>query len=298
MRSFVAAIFVVVGGLLVAASVPVAWAHSIVTDADRFVDATRPLSQDPGVQRAVASVVSQELTGALEQVDLTPVQLPPALRRLAQSPDGAVARLITRTVQAYVTTPGFRDLWPTLVRSAHDSLVASLTLGSARTVTVDLAPVVAQIRSQLVTAGLPAIVAAAVPTGAVQIGVSRVGALASLRDYTATLDPASVLLPVSGALVLLLGLAVARRRLWALAGATLVVAAGLGAVFVAIRVAKPYAVRDLVPALLPASSRAAVYDAVTSDLRVWLFYAVLGTGAVLTLTVVLMALARARRLAA
>ena len=296
MRSALAALLVVLGGLLVAAAVPAAWAHSMITDTNRFVDATRSLADDPGVQDAVAGVVAPAVSEQLRQSGLVASSLPPALRRLGPSVEQAVQVLVRRTVEGYVRGPGFRDLWPTMVRTGHESLVATLTVGSARTVTVDATPVVAQVQSQLAAAGLP-LRGGAAPSPSVRLEVSPGGTLASLREPVGLLDPASVLLPVGGGLVLLLGLAVARRRLPALAGAAVAVAAGLGLVFLAVRLARPRAVASFAPDVLPESSRRAVYDAVTADLSLWLVYALVGCGVVVALVVVLLAVGRARRIA-
>lgn len=296
MRSFVAALLVVLAGLCVAAAVPVVWAHTMLTDTDRFVEATAPLAEDPEVQDAVVLLVTARAKEQLGTDELA-ARLPPALRRLGANAGQALDRLIEQTVRRYVTSPQFADLWPELVRSAHEAMATTLEVdgADAGAVTVDLTPVVREVQAQLTAAGVPLV--DQVEVQSVRVPVTQASSLEPLRPYVGWLDPASVLLPVAGAFLLLLGLALSRNRSRSLALAALSCAAGVGLGFLGLRTAKPYAVDQLAPALLPPATRAAAYQAATADLRTWLLFTLAGAGATLALVVLVAALGRARRLA-
>ncbi|ARF73667.1 hypothetical protein ACPEIF_08805 [Streptomyces sp. NPDC012600] len=243
-----------------------AWVDLEIDDTDRYVAAVSPLSSDPAVRSTVADLVTDE---AMRQIDLGPLQ-------------DTVRDFLHETVRSFTTTETFRTAWDTANRTAHQAVTAALDGDSGEEVTIDLGPVIDQVKQDLVRQGVP--FADQIPVQRTEITVIGADRADALRDSFHWLRYCSIWPAVATLvlLVLVVGIATVRGGLRAALTATTAVGAGfvLGAIVLRVLVAVG---RGRVLDEVPGSDRdaaAAVVDALTASLRttVWV---VLVVGAVL-----------------
>ncbi|MFJ2432825.1 hypothetical protein ACIOWM_06395 [Streptomyces anulatus] len=278
------AVLLVLLAVLVPLSALSAWVDLEIDDTDRYVAAVSPLASDPAVQTTVADLVTEE---AMRQIDLGPLQ-------------DTVREFLHETVRSFTTTEAFRNAWDTANRAAHKAVAAALDGDSGEAVTIDLAPVIDQVKQDLVRDGVP--FADQIPVERTEITVLGPGQADDLRNSFRLLRYGSIWPAVATLvfLVLVVGIATVRRGMRAGLWATATVGAGfvLGAVVLRVLVAVG---RSRVLDEVPDSDRdaaAAVVDALTASLRttVWV---VLAVGAALLVgAVVARVLLRRRRPAA
>lgn len=278
------AVLLVLLAVLVPLSALSAWVDLEIDDTDRYVAAVSPLASDPAVQATVADLVTEE---AMRQIDLGPLQ-------------DTVREFLHETVRSFTTTEAFRNAWDTANRAAHKAVAAALDGDSGEAVTIDLAPVIDQVKQDLVRDGVP--FADQIPVQRTEITVLGPGQADDLRNSFRWLRYGSIWPAVATLvfLVLVVGIATVRRGMRAGLWATATVGAGfvLGAIVLRVLVAVG---RSRVLDEVPDSDRdaaAAVVDALTASLRttVWV---VLAVGAALLVgAVVARVLLRRRRPAA
>ncbi|WP_432079817.1 hypothetical protein [Streptomyces sp. YPW6] len=266
------AVLLVLLTVLVPLSALSAWVDLEIDDTDRYVAAVSPLSSDPAVQATVADLVTDE---AMERIDLSPLQ-------------DTVREFLHETVRSFTTTEAFRAAWDTANRAAHEAVKAALDGDSGQAVTIDLAPVIDQVKQNLVRDGVP--FADQIPVERTEITLLGPGQADELRDSFHWLRYCSIWPAVATLvlLVLVVGIATVRGGLRAGLWATAVVGAGfvLGAILLRVVVAVG---RGRVLDEVPSSDRdaaAAVVDALTASLRTTVWW-VLAVGAVLLVGAVL-----------
>lgn len=274
------AVLLVLLAVLVPFSALSAWADLEIDDTDRYVAAVSPLSSDPAVQSTVTDLVTDE---AMRQIDLGPLQ-------------DTVRGFLQESVRAFTSTEAFRSAWDTANRTAHQAVTAALDGDNGEEVTIDLGPVIEQVKQELVREGVP--FADQIPVQRTEITVVGADRADTLRDSFRRLRYCSIWPAVATLvlLVLLVGIATVRGGLRAALTATAAVGAGfmLGAIVLRILVAVG---RSRVLDEVPGSDRdaaAAVVDALTASLRtaVWV---VLVVGAVLLAGAVVARLLLGRR---
>ncbi|MFH9476435.1 hypothetical protein ACH4L7_21685 [Streptomyces anulatus] len=278
------AVLLVLLAVLVPLSALSAWVDLEIDDTDRCVAAVSPLASDPAVRTTVADLVTEE---AMRQIDLGPLQ-------------DTDREFLHETVRSFTTTEAFRNAWDTANRAAHKAVAAALDGDSGEAVTIDLAPVIDQVKQDLVRDGVP--FADRIPVERTEITVLGPGQADDLRNLFRLLRYGSIWPAVATLvfLVLVVGIATVRRGMRAGLWVTATVGAGfvLGAIVLRVLVAVG---RSRVVDEVPDSDRdaaAAVVDALTASLRttVW---AVLAVGAALLVgAVVARVLLRRRRPAA
>ncbi|MFD3646231.1 hypothetical protein ACFWVT_04955 [Streptomyces cyaneofuscatus] len=278
------AALIVLLAVLVPFSALSAWVDLEIDDTDRYVAAVSPLSSDPAVQSTVTDLITDE---AMEQIDLGPLQ-------------DTVRDFLHETVRSFTTTEAFANAWDTANRTAHEAVTAALDGDSGEAVTIDLAPVIQQVKQDLVSQGVP--FADQIPVQRTEITVIGADRADTLRDTFHWLRYCSIWPAIATLvlLVLVVGIATVRGGLRAALTATAAVGAGfvLGAIVLRILMA---AGRSRALDEVPANDRdaaAAVIDALTASLRttVWVALvvgAVLLVGAVVAR--VLLGRRRARR---
>ncbi|UPT43334.1 hypothetical protein [Streptomyces sp. WAC00303] len=278
------AVLLVLLAVLVPLSALSAWVDLEIDDTDRYVAAVSPLASDPAVQNTVADLVTEE---AMRQIDLGPLQ-------------DTVREFLHETVRSFTTTEAFRNAWDAANRAAHKAVAAALDGDSGEAVTIDLAPVIDQVKQDLVRDGVP--FADQIPVERTEITVLGPGQADDLRDSFRLLRYGSIWPAVATLvfLVLVVGIATVRRGMRAGLWATATVGAGFVIGAIALRVLVAVG-RSRVLDEVPDSDRdavAAVVDALTASLRttVWV---VLAVGAALLVgAVVARVLLRRRRPAA
>jgi len=282
-RSAGSVLLILFAALLSLLAVVAVWANSIVRDADRYVATVGPLAGDPDVQKAVtnrvtAAVLAQvdvdalveELTDAASQRGV-----PPRVVELLGDLDGPIEsglkQLVGSTVERVVTSSAFETVWVNGNRAAHTALDKALTgkAGGAVSlengqVAIDVAPIVAQVKDQLVSAGFsPAAKIPDVHTDFVVLESQDVG---KGKTFLRVLQILGGWLPVIALLVAAAGVYVAFNRRHALIGAALAVFLAMLVLGIALTVVRDVYLDHLSPQTSQAAA-GAVYDALVTFLR-------------------------------
>ncbi|HET6510212.1 MAG TPA: hypothetical protein VFG42_25695 [Baekduia sp.] len=141
MRRALAIVCVVLGCVLPAVAVGSWWAYGNATDTDRFMRTATPLASDATVQNAVVDELVSVASARLESAGL---------------PGGTEAyrARIRQAARALVATEAYKRVWLRVQRTAHGQLANRLTGDVPTPLTLDLAPLAAELRARVRAAGL------------------------------------------------------------------------------------------------------------------------------------------------
>ncbi|TGB07530.1 hypothetical protein [Streptomyces sp. MZ04] len=277
-RSFFAGVLITVAALLAPLGAVAVWASGIVGDTDRYVATVAPLASDPDVQ---AGVTKQVTDAVMERVDVklllqqvAPADRPrleAALGRLEGPLTSGLRGLVESVTARFVTSDAFGTLWTELNRRVHQTVDEALT-GSGDgavklkgdKVTVDLAPVVEQVKHRLVDSGLT--VASRIPEVHTDFTVMTSDQIGKAKTGFRLLQLMGAWLPVIAVLLAAGGVLLAVRRRRALITAALAVAVAVGILGIGLSVFRAFYL-DAVPASISPAAAGSVYDALTGFLR-------------------------------
>lgn len=236
LRGIAAATLITLGVVLAPVALTAATAQTILRDSDRFVETFAPLAENPAVQKEVTAQVStaiddaidtqnlaHELIGGLQTLDM-PAVVTQRLGLLEAPLAAGMQSLVHDVVERFVSSPAFADTWRGALRVAHTGINATIAgadgavlIVDGTTVAVDLAPIIAAVRGELVDRGIA--LASAIPVGAgPQIAVAEVEGLTQVRMIVVGLDIADAWLPVIVAVLLLASILIAVKRRRAILG--------------------------------------------------------------------------------
>ncbi|MFE9427154.1 hypothetical protein ACFYNO_29775 [Kitasatospora sp. NPDC006697] len=276
--ALLSALLITLAAVLTPVSVVAAWTRSQLTDTDRYVATVAPLARDPAVQAAITDRVTDQLVQYLP-VDSLVNQLAPAdrplinqlLNALGGAATTAISGFVHDQVAKVVASDGFATLWTEVNRNAHTTLDRALTgqgggavQVSGNTVTLDLAPVIDQVKQQLVGAGLG--VAARIPTVHTQYVLVESPDIGKVRTLLRLLQIAGFWLPVVTVLLAVGGVLAAARRRRAVVTTALAMAAGALLLGIGLDVFRALYL-DRLPADVSQPAAGAVYDALVRYLH-------------------------------
>ncbi|MGW9447356.1 hypothetical protein [Streptomyces sp. NPDC055632] len=273
-KSFLAVVLIVLGCVLAPLGIVAAWAADVVGDTDRYVETVAPLASDPAVQDAVADRATDAL---MTRIDLSTLlsdaapeerpRLEKALGGLGDSLEGAVRGFVHEKAREVTGSDAFATVWTEANRKVHASVDKALTGsggGAVRleddTVTLDLAPVVEQVKQRLVDEGMG--FAARIPEIHTDFTLVRSDDVGKVKNGVRLLQIAGDRLPVLAVLLVAGGVLLARRRRRALVAGALAVAVTTGLLGIGLRVFRAFYL-DALPAGVSPEAAGAVYDALT-----------------------------------
>ncbi|MGW7257595.1 hypothetical protein [Streptomyces sp. NPDC054834] len=282
LRTTGSVLLIILASILSILAVTAVWARDQITDTDRFVATMGPLASDPDVQQAVSRRVTDvvvqkiDVPGLVDQLSKAASQpgVPPRVSQLIGPLTGpienGVKSLIGAAADRVVTSQAFAKAWTDAITLAHNAMVKALTGegGAVRLsgdqVTIDLAPVIDQVKTQLVDAGLAP--AAKIPTVHTQFTVYASPKLQKLQLYLRLLQILGNWLPVVTVLVAAGGVYAAWNRRHALIGAALGIAAAMLVLGIGLTVFRTYFL-DQLPSDVSPGAAGSVYDALVHFLR-------------------------------
>ncbi|MEW2271869.1 hypothetical protein [Streptomyces griseofuscus] len=272
LRSALSAVLITLSCLLVPFGALALWATYGLTDTGRYVTTMAPLATDPDVREAIADAVGDSLLHeAGGRLDTGPLR-------------GSVRPFVHDAVRSFTQTQAFRLAWDAGNRVTHDAVLRALRddrdEAAAEPVTVDFAPVTAQVKQQLSDEHIP--LAARIPVQHTAVAVLPADELTSLRKGFQVLEVAGFWLPLAAVAFATAGIALAVRRRRAIAATALGTALGGALLGLAVAVGRTLTLAGL-PGDVPRPAAGAVYDALTGTLRTvsWLL---LGLGLTVALT--------------
>ena len=272
-RSAVVVVLLILATVLALLAPPAIWGRNIVLNTDRYVETVAPLARDAGVKSAVVAAIDAEFAKNVDVAALARQVLPPRADILAAPLAAAANNLVDKAATEFVNSQAFLTLWDTLNRTAHTQIAANLTGQNAGTalqvrngtVYLDLAPVVAAVKTQLVDSGFA--LAANVPTVNTQIEVAQISQAHNFRGYTKALNAAANWLPWI-ALVLYLGaIALSRHRRRTVIASALCVAGAMLVLALALIISRGVYLNSLPGVYLDQTTAGNMFDTLVRFLR-------------------------------
>lgn len=263
-----------IGTLLVTLAVPAIWGRNLVLNTDRYVETLKPVASDPGIQAGVVKAIDKQFNDNVDIEALAKEVLPPKAAVLAGPLESATQSLVNTVATKFVESPAFVTLWTGINRAAHTQIVAILTGKDSNnnavaikndTVTLNLAPVVAEVKKQLVNAGLS--VAAKVPTVGAVIQIGHVQGVNKARSYVRLLNKSAVWLPLLGILCLIIAIVLSRKRRRSTIIAALSVAVGMVVLAAGIAIGRSLYLSNLPGIYLSHSAAENLYNTLVRYLR-------------------------------
>ena len=248
MRKVLSAVLIVLACVLVPLGGLSAWAKYEIGDTGRYVDTMAPLAAGSDVQGAITDTVTD---GVMDQIEVGPLE-------------GEVRAYVRRAVRSFTGTEAFRVAWNTANRTAHDAVLRALRSDHEGAVTLDLAPVTRQLKTQLAHDHVP--LANRIPVEHTEITVLEGQELSSLRKGFHVLEIAGFWFPLAAVTLAVGGILLAVRRRQAVTATALGMALGAALLAIATVVGRALTLSDLPPNVSRAAA-GAVYDALTSTLR-------------------------------
>ncbi|CAM5522455.1 Integral membrane protein OS=Kitasatospora aureofaciens OX=1894 GN=GCM10010502_54130 PE=4 SV=1 [Kitasatospora aureofaciens] len=282
-RTSGAVVLIVIASLLSLLSVLAVWTSDFVGDTDRYVRTVAPLASQPDVQTAVTNRVTQVV---LEQIDVNalvkelsdaaaqqgvPQNAANLINDLSGPIKSGLTQLVGSVVNKVVTSSAFETVWVEANRAVHSSLDKALTGqgGGAiklenNQVAIDLAPVIAKVKDELVNAGLG--VAAKIPDVHTNFVVFASDDIGKVKSYLRLLDIMGAWLPVVTVLIAAGGVFLAVNRRRALVGAAVGVALAMLLLGIALTVFRAFYLDHLPPGADQAAA-GTVYDTLIRFMR-------------------------------
>ena len=277
-RTALSIVLIVMACALAPLSVFSVWAKSEVTDTERYVATVAPLASNPAVQAAVTDRITQEIfkkidvkalttdlvTAISSNRNLDPRQQA-ALQALTGPVTSGIESFTESTISKVVTSQAFQTAWTQANYVAHTQLVNALsgqdngavTVANGE-VTLNLGPVVDQVKAQLVAQGFS--IADKIPAIDTQIVLFQSDSIGKLQTAYAALDAVGFWLPI---LVLVLGIGgviAAKGRRRAFIGLGIGIFISMTIIGVALNVGRGIYLNDL-PPTVNRDAATAIYDA-------------------------------------
>jgi hypothetical protein len=284
-RSFLGITLIVVGCLLTPLSVVSVWARGEVTDTNRYVETVAPLADDPAIQQAITTDITnrvfqyidvegltRQLFDALAQREAIPPALAAQLPALAVPVSNGIHSFAEDQVGNFVQSDAFAQAWAEANRTAHEKLVAALTGegdGSVQiegdAVTVNLGPVVEEVKQRLIGRGFQ--LAERIPAVNAEFVVFQSDDLPKVQRAFNLLNTIGLWMPIICLILIGLGIYIVRHHRLAFIGAGLGVALAMLATALALMVARRIYLDGVPSDVLPPDAAAVLYDTVVRFLR-------------------------------
>jgi hypothetical protein len=275
-----AIVLLVLAGLLAPVSVVARYARDQVLNTDRYVATMAPLAKDPAIQNDVADQITNQIFTYLDVQALTTQSLqalaklgvPERVVGLSEPIANGIEQFVGTQVHKLVASDQFAAVWEQANRIAHAQLVSALTgrEGGAVTVangkvTVDLGPLITQVKQQLVSEGFG--LASRIPTVSTSFTVLESPNIEKAQRGVRLLDQAANWLPVIVLVLLLLGVALAPNRRRGLLVGALAVAAGMLVLAIGIAIGRHWYITTRPAGILSEDAATSLIDTVISPMR-------------------------------
>jgi hypothetical protein len=275
LRSNAVVLLLVLGTLCMTLAPVTIWGRNLVLNTDRYVKILTPVASNPGVQNLVIKAVDKQFTDNIDVSSVVTQTLPPAAAVLAGPIEGAVSGLVNTVVTRFVQSPAFKTLWIQINRVAHTQLVylltgknptnGALTITSNDQLVLQLAPIVEQVKAQLVSAGLT--VASKIPVVGATINIAQVKGFTSARKAVHWLNTIADVLPWLGLAFFGGAIATARRRRRAVMTSAFCTAGAMVLVGVLLLVGRNIYLNNVNPAVVPHDTAKFLFDTLVRYLR-------------------------------
>jgi hypothetical protein len=276
-RTPVAALLIILGCILAPLSVLGVWTANQVSDTSRYVANVTPLIYDPAIQSALTDKLTSEIVTRIDVKGLTDqaaaqlsqkgfTRIGSLLQGVSGSLASGVQGFVHSRIHKIVTGPRMANAWVQVNRVASKQLNAVLSgrggkngaLGvSNGQVTLDLAPLIAVAKQDLVARGLT--IASKIPIVHATFALFPSKNLAKAQKAYRLINDLKIVLPIVTLVLLGLGVLAARGHRRALIGAGLGFAASMLVLGAGLAIARAIYLNS-VPAAASADAAAAAFD--------------------------------------
>jgi hypothetical protein len=283
-RSIASAVLLTLACILAPVSVVAVWANTQVSDTDRYVQTISPLIDDPSVQADLTDAVTKvifthvdlkaitdEALGAVSDLGLPP-RAEAALLALQEPMISGIQDFVHSRVERVINSEQFATIWDRSNEIAHAQLVKLLegNQGGAisaqnDTVTVNLGPIVAQVKERLVADGFS--LAENIPDVDVSYPLVQSDVVTQAQSAFRVLNALSIWLPIITLILFVAGVLLARYRSRAVMAGALGIAAAMLALGIALAVTRIIYLQSLPGVVLSRDSAGTVYDTLVRFLR-------------------------------
>lgn len=283
-RAATSALLITLACLLAPLSATAVWASRQVSDTDRYLETVAPLAHDPAVQKTIADAVTNEILAAVNVQEITTQTLdaiakqglPPRIADNLQALSGPLTNgiegFVRTQVNNLVASPQFATIWLEANRTAHASLVSLLEgeQGGALsaqndTVTLNLAPIIAQVKERLVANGFG--LADKIPVVNKSIVLVQSDSVTKAQGLYRFLNTLGVWLPIISLVLLALGVYIARDHRRALLRGALGFAGAMLALGVLLTLARVFYLNALPTDVISRDAGGAIFDTLVRYLR-------------------------------
>jgi hypothetical protein len=276
-RTPVAALLIILGCILAPLSVLGVWTANQVSDTSRYVANVTPLIHDPAIQNALTDKITNEIVTRIDVKGLTDQAAAGLSQKgftrigsLLQGVSGPLASgvqgFVRTRIHKIITGPRMANAWVQVNRVASQQLNAVLSgrggkngaLGvSNGQVTLDLAPLIAVAKQDLVAHGLT--IADKIPVIHVTFALFPSRNLTKAQSAYRLINDLKIVLPIVTLVLLGLGVLAARGHRRALIGAGLGFASSMLVLGAGLAIARAFYLNS-VPASASANAAAAAFD--------------------------------------
>ena len=299
-RSLLAAVLIVLAGLLAPVSMLGTWAKTTLIDTDSFVANFSPVIRDSAVQayltEQVAATIEQQVdvdqlvgdaVDALQSAVGDRRAAAAALGLLRQPAVEGIRGVITRVTGQVITSDAFAATWDQTLRTSHTQLIGALNgdPSTLATITDDglgirLGPIVERVKAELIARGFT--LAQRIPAIERTIVLVPNSQLSAVQGYYLLAVAVSGWLPWVVIGLLVAGVLVANSRSAALVGGGIALALGAGAVLIVLAVAHALLPTAVPATVMPADVLNLLYAMATTGLND-VAYGLLALGVVIAL---------------
>ena len=283
-RTVVSAVLITLACLLAPMSATAVWASRQVSDTHRYHETVAPQAHDPAGQPTITDPLTPQIFAAVDLQAITndtlnaisQQGLPPRVTANLQALSGplvsGIQGFIRAQVDNLVASPQFAAVWRQANQTAHASLVNLLEgrQGGALsaqndTVTLNLAPIIAQVKDRLVANGFS--LASRIPVVNKSIVLVQTDSVTKAQGLYRLLNTLGSWLPIIALLLLALGVYIARDHRRALLLGALGVAGSMLALGVALTLARVFYLNALPTQVISRDAGGAVFDTLVRYLR-------------------------------
>jgi hypothetical protein len=283
-RTATSAVLITLACLLAPLSATAVWASRQVSDTDRYLETVAPLADDPAIQSTIADAVTREIFAAVDLQAITTETLdaisrqgvPPRVAANLQALSGPLANgiqgFVRGQVDNLVASPQFATVWRQANQTAHTELVNLLegNQGGALsaqndTVTLNLAPIIAQVKEQLVASGFS--LADRIPVVDKSIVLVQSDGVTKAQGVYRLLNTLGVWLPLISLFLLAAGVYVARDHRRALLLGALGFLGAMLALGVALAVGRGLYLNALPAEVISRDAGGRIFDTLVQYLR-------------------------------
>jgi hypothetical protein len=286
-RTVMAMVLLFLAGVSVVAGFSAIWTRNQLLDTDTWTATSTAIATDPNVQADVAHAIAVEIVASSDVEAAISSALPGPLGQLAGPLTDGATSIVEQAVLQVVRTDAFVAVWEAAVRVTHAEFIADLegegrfTSIDERGLSLDLRAVLESVRTALDQRGITVLDQLDLSGVTVRVLLVDAPGLEKVRSAVGILKASSVAFLVIGAVLLIAGLCLARRRAIAVLSGGVGTLVGVAAVLIVATVGRTRAALQLMGGVLDRAAADAVVDHVTAGLRpLMLSCALLGVMAV------------------